>query len=76
MIHFPRSKPSIYILLPVLYFLKWVSDRIILPHEYLLPLLRGLVLNKHLLGIILQKLPDESWIPQLACNSEIFAAPP
>ncbi len=31
MIHFPRVKPSIGVLLPVLYFLEWVSDRIILP---------------------------------------------
>ena len=31
MIHFRRVKPSIGVLLPVLYFLEWVSDRIILP---------------------------------------------
>lgn len=76
MIHLPRPNRSIGILLPVLYFLEWISDRIILPQEYLLPLLRRLVLDKHLLRILLQELPDESWIPQLACYSEVFAAPP
>ena len=53
-----------------------VLDRVFLPQVKLPPLLRDDVLNKHFLGVILQKFPDEPWIPKLARNAEVFTASP
>lgn len=60
--------------LPILRLLVRVSDRIVLPQIYLLPLLGNCVLYEYFLHVVSNELPSEPWIPELAGNAEIFAA--
>ena len=73
-IHVFPPYPSTSNSLPILRLLERVSDLIIFPQIDLFPLLRHLVLDKHLLRMLCHKLSYEPWIPQLTRYTEIFAA--
>lgn len=54
--------------------LERIFDLIIFPHPDFPPLLGLLVLHPDLLCMLCNELPDETWVPQFAGNTEVFAA--
>lgn len=55
-------------------FLEWSTNDIVFPQPMLSSLLCHGVFNNGLAGMILEEASDESWIPQLTCNTQILAA--